>query len=194
MSTADESLPAARERAVDALTRGYAEDLLSEAELEAALDQVYEAKTLQEVSALTSALVPVSASSAPAPMPSASARVTAFMSGQERMITGTVPSSVLVRSRLGHVELDLTRATFQRGRTDIDVRAFMGYVQIRLPAGIRVESEGHAVLGYFAMKGGTAEQPGTEVTVRITGRATFGYAECWVQPPDALKELGTGEE
>lgn len=194
MSTADESLPAARERAVDALTRGYAADLLSESELEAALDRVYEATTLQEVTALTAALVPVEARSAPRPPVPAPARVTAFMSGQERVITGTVPSSVLVRSRLGHVELDLTRATFQPGRTDIDVRSFMGYVQIRLPAGIRVESEGHALLGYFAMKGGTAQSPDSEVTVRITGRAAFGYAECLVGSSGPLKELGPGEE
>jgi predicted membrane protein len=76
------------------------------------------------------------------------------------------------------VELDLTEATFEPGVTTIDVRAFMGYVQIRFPAGVRVESAGRALFGYFAIKGGA---PGNAPSVvRITGRAALGFAEVFL--------------
>ena len=63
--------------------------------------------------------------------------------------------------------------------TVIDVRALMGYVQIRFPTGVRVECEGHAIAGFFALKGGAAAA-GAPCVVRVTGRATMGFAECFV--------------
>ena len=82
-----------------------------------------------------------------------------------------------LRARLGYVELDLTGARFEAGLTTIDVRTFMGYVQLLLPAGVRVESSGRAILGFFALKGtGAGDGP----VVRITGRAALGFAEAIV--------------
>jgi hypothetical protein len=115
---------------------------------------------------------------------SAGRRVAALCSGVERHVTGVVPRSLEVRARLGYIELDLRRATFEPGLTTIDVGALMGYVAIRLPARIRVESHGRALFGFFSLKGAPA--PGAEDTtsiVRITGRATFGFAECSIDSP-----------
>ena len=99
-------------------------------------------------------------------------RVAAQLSAVERQWSGVVPRRLEVRGRLGYVELDLTGATFEPGVTVIDVRAFMGYVQIRFPAGVRVECLGRAFAGFFSLKGaaraGAAEEPRV---VQIVGRA-----------------------
>jgi hypothetical protein len=64
----------------------------------------------------------------------------------------------------------------------IDVRALMGYVQIRLPEGVRVESRGGALLGFFALKGGAPpDERDSPSVVRLTGRATLGFAECYTR-------------
>ncbi len=184
--------PSARERAVEALTRGYAEDQLTEDELEERLDRAYRATTLAELEALTANL-PVArtaetraaataaakhaskTSLAPAPR-----RIKAVLSGHEAVVAGPVPRRMSVKSVMGYVELDMRRADFEPGVTVVDVRSVMGYVRILLPTDVRVESDGRALLGYFSFRGGSS--PGVtdrERVVRITGRAVMGYAECF---------------
>ena len=159
------------------LTRHFSNDLLSEVELEARLQRVYSATTPRELEAVISDLPATAAEAPSAPAPVVST-ITALFSGQERKLVSLVPREVQVRARLGYVELDLTRARFAAGVSTIDVRAFMGYVQIRFPPEVRVESEGHAVFGYFALKGGSpGAGSGTETVVRVKGRAVFGFAE-----------------
>jgi hypothetical protein len=181
-----EPLPsAARERVVEVLTRHFANDDLTEAELEARLQRVYAATTGRELDALTADL-PILAGSETLPAPAGQTTdITALFSGQERELSGVVPHELRLRARLGYVELDLTRATFQPGLTIIDVRALMGYVQIRFPAGVRVQSAGHALFGFFSVKGtgrsaaGAASDPPS--VVRITGRAALGFAEAHIE-------------
>ncbi len=188
--------PAARERAVAMLTRRYAADELGEAELESLLDRVYRARTPAELEAVLAGLAAEQAAGGPsnagAGVPAPAPReVGAFLSGQEVRITGVAPRHLRLHARLGYVELDLTHARFEPGTTEIEVHAFMGYVEIRLPAGVRVESEGHAFAGYFSVRGGRGGAEAEDVpVVRLTGRATLGYAECYVargggRPPAA---------
>lgn len=173
--------PAAQERVVGILTRHFANDLLTETELEARLQQVYAATTSSELDAIISDLPAVPAAGAPSVPATVAPTITALFSGEERQIVSRVPRELRVKARLGYVELDLTRATFEPGLTTINVRAFMGYVQIRFPPGVRVENEGHALFGFFALKGGEPSEPeaGAERVVRVTGRAMFGFAECF---------------
>lgn len=175
--------PAALERAVATLTDQFAHDEITEADFEARLERVYAAMSLVELQAVVADLptvVPSGTSSLARKAETYPERIHALFSGQERKVTGVVPRELKVRARLGYVELDLTQATFEPGVTAIDIRPFMGYVQIRLPAGIRVESEGRALFGFFAVKGATAlEHAGAESVVRLTGRAVFGFAECY---------------
>ena len=167
MSPLPEKLPsAARERVIEILTRHFANDDLTEADLEARFQAVYAAQTSRELDAIVADLPTTGAHE--------TTDVTALLSGQERRLAGVVPRGLKLRARLGYVELDLSEATFEPGVTTIDVRAFMGYVQIRLPTGVRVESAGRALFGYFAVKGATADAPSI---VRITGRARFGFVE-----------------
>jgi hypothetical protein len=107
--------------------------------------------------------------------------ISELLSGHETKLTGVVPSGLRLRVQLGYIELDLTEATFEPGVTDIEIQAFMGYVQIRFPADVRVESRGHALFGFFSFKnkrGRRAQEPtDTNTVVRVTGRVTFGFAE-----------------
>lgn len=181
--------PDARERVVAVLTRHFAEDRLSEAELEARLERVYRATSREELEHVVADLeapLPAVAAGTDAVAGEPARRIDAILSGQAQRITGVVPRDLRVRSRLGYVELDLSRATFEPGLTAIDVRAFMGYAQIRLPPGVRVDCQGRALAGYFALKGvSRAGGEDAPATVRITGRATFGFAEVHVAKPGA---------
>jgi DUF1707 SHOCT-like domain len=174
--------PAAREQAVEALTQLFAHDQITETDLEQRLDRVYRAGTAAELAAVIAdlpAVLPVGKTATVAA--ETGQRITALLSGQQRGITGVVPRELELRARLGHVELDLTHATFAPGITWIDARAFMGYVQIRFPAGVRVESDGRAFAGFFAIKGaGSGDPRAAASVVRVTGRAVFGFAECFV--------------
>ena len=166
LSVADlPDLPAAaRERVIEVLTRYFANDQLTEAQLDARFQAVYDAKSLRELDVIIADL--------PA-LEHESTDIRATFSGQERKMA-VVPRHVTVRARLGYVELDLTQARFERGVTTIDVGVFSGYVEIRFPAGVRVETSGRAFLGYFAIKGSVSDAP---AIIRITGRANLGYVE-----------------
>jgi hypothetical protein len=175
--------PAARDRVVDALTLLFADDQITEADLEARLEHVYRATSGAELEAILADLpssVPATAAHAAPAEARAVRRISALFSSQEQRLTGVVPRRLELRGRLGYVQLDLTAATFEPGLTEIDVRAFMGYVQIRFPAGVRVESHGHALFGFFSLKGPAEPGADSGSFVRVTGRATFGFAECFV--------------
>lgn len=175
--------PDARERVAEALTRHFANDQLTEAELEARLQRAYAATTGRELDAIVADLPALPMDALPA-RPGETTDIVALFSGQERTLEGVVPRDLDLRARLGYVELDLTRATFAPGVTTIDVRAFMGYVQIRFPPGVRVECAGRALFGYFSLKGSgktdAGEPDDAQHIVRITGRAVFGFAEAYV--------------
>jgi DUF1707 SHOCT-like domain len=176
--------PEARDRVVEVLTRHFADDRITAEDLEARLERVYHATTGAELAAIVAdlqAAVPAGRAAGTLAPDDAPRRIAALFSGHEERLTGVVPRALQLRGRLGYVELDLTRATFEPGLTEIDVRAFMGYVQVRLPAGIRVESRGRAIFGFFSLHRPEAAGPeDASVTVRISGRAMFGFAECFV--------------
>jgi len=172
-------LPAARERVVEALTQHFANDSLSETELENRLQSVYAVTTTRELDALLADLPALPGTETLPARPDTD--IKALFSGQERKLAGPVPHGLRLRARLGYVELDLTQATFEPGVTTIDVGAFMGYVQIRFPHGVRVESAGRALFGYFAIKGAVTNAPSI---VRIVGRARFGFVEAYLPGPD----------
>ncbi len=180
--------PDARDRVAGVLTRLFADDRISAEDLEARLARVYRATTGAELEAIVADL-PDAQTTPGVPLP-APQHVDALLSGVERAVTGVVPREMRVRSRLGYVELDLTGATFEPGVTVIDVRALMGYVQIRFPAHVRVECHGHAIAGFFTLRGSSA--PGetasaTQPVVQVIGRATLGFAECLVAGSDATR-------
>ena len=174
-------MPDARERVVERLTRLFADDQITADDLEDRLERVYHAASGAELDAILSDLPTASVETTAVVRAATAPRVAALMAAVERQWTGVVPRILEVRGRLGYVELDLTGATFEPGVTVIDVRAFMGYVQLRLPAGVRVECLGRAFAGFFSLKGAARAGATDEArVVRIVGRASFGFAECFV--------------
>ncbi len=175
------ALPDARERVAERLSRLFADDLISQADLETRLERVYHAASGAELEAILADLPsPADQGTAVVPADAAAPRVAALLSGVERQWSGVVPRRLEVRGRLGYVELDLSGSTFEPGVTVIDVRAFMGYVQLRLPAGVRVECRGRAIAGFFAVKGASRTAAASPSVVQIVGRALFGFAEGFV--------------
>jgi len=179
---APESLsPAARDRVVERLKELFAQDELDLAAFESKLERTFAARTSHDLEALIATLpaLPALASAANAPA-LAPTIISGIVSGHKRAITSTVPRQLRVQAMLGYVELDLTGAVFAAGLTTIDARAFLGYVEIRLPAGVRVENEGRSLFGYFSVDGpppAVTAGAADERVVRIVGRALFGYAE-----------------
>ena len=69
---------------IDALTRHFAADVLTEAQLEARLEAVQAATTRRELEAIIADLPPLG-------LAGEAANVLATLSGQERKLTGVVP-------------------------------------------------------------------------------------------------------
>jgi predicted membrane protein len=93
-----------------------------------------------------------------------------------------VPRRLDVRSLLGNVELDLTRARFAPGVTEIALHALMGNIEIQLPANVGVEDHVSAVLGSFEYRRhpratSWAEASRIDSVVRFTGKVTLSSAE-----------------
>jgi hypothetical protein len=193
-----------RDPVVQALTRLYTEDRLSDDELETRLDRVYRAATLPELRSVVADLdAPVEPAKATPPVvrrpsvPEARVprRFVAVLSGREQMVTGVVPGRVRVRSLAGYVSLDLTRATFEPGVTEIRVRALAGAVELHLPANVRVECDGRGIFGYFSVKGSGSEDPDCRTVVRIRGRAVCSHVECQIRQGDAAAaRVGPGDD
>jgi hypothetical protein len=167
-----------REHVVERLSECFAHDLIPVEEFEYRVDAAYRAPTRAALAALVADLAfddpPDSAATT---MPR---QISAVLGNVEQSIGGTVPPLLHVRSILGNVELDLSRARFAPGVTEIDVRAFMGNVEITLPPGVDVENHGSTFLANFEHRGalGRAVGPaGGVCVVRLTGRATLSSVE-----------------
>jgi hypothetical protein len=171
--------PAARERVIAVLTERYAQDHLTLDEFERRATAAYAARSPDELAALTADLpageLPVARASLPA--------------GNVGVVLGSivrdmhaVPRALDVRTVLGNVELDLTRATFAAGVTEIALHAFMGNIEIQLPPHVGVEDHVSAVLGSFEYRrhpraSSWAESSKITSVVRFTGRVTMSSAE-----------------
>ncbi len=150
---------AERERAkvIEALTEHFAQDRLSLEELELRLDRVYAASTPSALSEVISDLPALAQPTAVAqPRSAVPARekgkektLVAFMSGVSRKGPWPVPETVNAIAIMGGIELDLRFAQLTAPVTEIQIFALMGGVEVIIPPGVRVESEGFAFMGGF---------------------------------------------
>jgi DUF4097 and DUF4098 domain-containing protein YvlB len=171
--------PAARERVIAVLTERYAHDHLTLDEFERRAAAAYAATTQAALMALTADLgegnIPANRASLPA------GNVGVVMGSIVRGMHA-VPRHLDVRTVLGNVELDLTRASFAPGVTEIALHAFMGNIEIQLPSHVGVEDHVSAVLGSFEYRRHPRAASWTESShvtcvVRFTGRVTMSNAE-----------------
>ncbi|HEY2065639.1 MAG TPA: DUF1707 domain-containing protein [Gemmatimonadaceae bacterium] len=168
-----------RERVVERLSECFAHDLIPVEEFEYRVDAAYRAPTRAALAALVADLAfddPLD----PAAVTMMPRRISAMLGNVEQSIGGTVPPLLHVRAILGNVEVDLSRARFAPGVTEIYVRAFMGSVEITLPPGVDVENHGSSFLGNFehhAAMGRAVGPAGGVCVVRLTGRASLSSVE-----------------
>lgn len=114
--------------------------------------------------------------------------VAAFMGGNVRKGSWAVPRKLKVVAAMGGVELDLRQARFAPGLTEIECFAVMGGVDIIVPAGIRVEAMGMAVMGGFETNAGDATATSPDLPfIRLSGLAVMGGVEATVRRPSAKK-------
>jgi hypothetical protein len=173
--------PAAREQVIARLTERYAHDHLSLEEFERRAEAAYAVTTPAALAELTADLGADVAGNAPAraSIPSMQVRV---MLGSAVREMAEVPRRLEVRSLLGNVELDLTRARFAPGVTEIALHAVMGNIEIQLPANVGVEDHVSAMLGSFEYRRqpratSWAESSRVDSVVRFTGKVTLSSAE-----------------
>jgi hypothetical protein len=180
--TADE-----REESVKRLSAAFADDTIPVAEFERRVAEVYRVETPQALQEITRDLPATrpEASAVPVPVdpPAPIARrpsqqFSAVLGSTERSVQGPLPERLDVRAVMGSVELDLRRAEFPAGVTEIHVRSILGNVELELPAHVQVESHGHAFLANFSVDGRTRNRgDGDAPIVRITGRSIFANVE-----------------
>ncbi|HSU17770.1 DUF1707 SHOCT-like domain-containing protein [Longimicrobium sp.] len=174
-----------RQRIVDQLCNHYAAENLTDEGLEERLTKAYAATTLVALQELVADL-PVetpgggaSASTAvAAAAPGAVADkqvILAVMGGAERKGVWTPPRHLHVITVMGGAELDFREARFGPGVTEITCFAMMGGVQLIVPPGVHVETNGMALMGGFSHRGSVDPPADPNAPVlRIGGIAIMG--------------------
>jgi len=184
-----------RERVVEALSEHFARDNLSLEELETRMARVYSAATPAEVESLLDGL-PSIATGAPvpvvaepnAPAPKLRDRLIAIMSGIVRRGLWKIPRRLRVVAIMGGVQLDLREAELPPGVTEIRAFIFMGGLDVRVPPGVRLETDGFAFMGGFEDKMDESGAGKDAPIVRITGVAIMGGVSAQVQAVGALDD------
>lgn len=184
-----------RERTIARLCEHFAQDHLEAEELEGLIDRAHRASTVAELDALVSDLpalreAPPAATAAPFPARVGGAAasdqqvIVAIMGGVERKGAWVPARTLYVTAIMGGACLDFREAHLEGGVTEIYVVALMGGVEIVVPPGVHVESNGVGIMGGFEHAGSGKFPVDAHVPVlRITGLALMGGVEIRVRSP-----------
>lgn len=108
----------------------------------------------------------------------------ACFSSIERRGRWSLPRLFRALSVMGNVELDLTQVELG-AVTDIEVRCFMGNVEIKVSPDVRLECDGDAVIGNFEVHRNVASTLSPDAPlVRIKAGVLLGNIEVTVVDPD----------
>jgi hypothetical protein len=193
-------LSESRDRVVQELSEHFAADHLEVAELERRLDRVFAVRTRAELDALLAGLpaLPVewepSAESAGEPLPACrvepglavprSQTIVAIMGGAGRSGGWTPPRRLNVFVLMGGADVDFREARFGEPVTEITVFVLMGGLEIIVPPGVRVESNGLAIMGGFDFEQTSDEPPGPDAPlIKVNGFALMGGVGITVRLP-----------
>jgi hypothetical protein len=186
-----------RDQTISRLCEHFARDDIDADELETLIDGAHQAKSLAELEALTAGLPSLD-------LPSARQReesmelahlssrpeqqlVLAVMGGAVRKGGWTPGRNVYVTAFMGGACLDFREANLDAGVTEVYVLAMMGGVEIIVPPGLRVESNGIGIMGGFDHGGpGTGAYDPRAPVLRISGVAIMGGVE--------IRERAPGED
>jgi hypothetical protein len=173
--------PQARQGTVDRLCAHFAADHLKTAEFERRLDLAYAAQIGAELVALEQDLPELRP--VPASLPAARVDTTrpardwgftlAIMGGAERKGNWTPPRRLPVLTIMGGAQLDFRDATFATPEINVMLCSIMGGAEIIVPPGVRVESNGIAIMGGFGKGPGRPTDPDAP-TIRINGLVIMG--------------------
>jgi hypothetical protein len=203
------TLQVAREQAIDALCRRFADDTLTLPELERRLETARHARTREELRALLSDLPappaapatretdaartgrPARPTRTPVPRPAgaegevrtSSGMALAVLGGTRRAGKWAPPESMLAFAVMGAVELDFRDAVLEPGSvTTINCFAFWGGIDITVPPDTHVDTSGFALLGGFEQADEAwGDPPEDAPTIRVTGLALMGGVDVKVR-------------
>jgi hypothetical protein len=178
-----------REAAIGRLCEHFAQDHIDADQLERLIDRAHEAGTVAELESLFQSLPAVHEPMATPTVPLSEAEnrqtVVAVMGGAERKGAWTAARSLNVVAFMGGVVLDFREARLPAGRTEIRVVAIMGGVEIIVPPGLPVMSDGVGIMGGFAHaadRGGPAASPDRPY-LHVTGVALMGGVDITERQP-----------
>lgn len=182
-----------RERIIEALTVHFSSDRIDAEDFERRVDLAYRAQSMPELEAIRSDLPALRDETAvDAPIPALAAPgdtrdrqlVVAILGGTERKGEWAPARQINVLAMMGGVALDFREARFSPGVTEVTVFAMMGGVEILVPPGLRVQSDGFGLLGGFE---GLDQDPPSDdphqPTLRIRGMAIMGGVEVTERRP-----------
>ncbi len=169
------------------LTTAFANDAIPVDEFERRVADVYRAGSVQALEAITRDLpeakpegvvVPALAQPTGAVARRPQQKVRSILSSVERNVPGPMPERLDVQSIMGSLELDLRRAEFPSGVTEIVVEAILGNIEIDLPEHVVLEDDGHAFLGNFSVRGRSRPRSNADApVVMITARSSLANLE-----------------
>ncbi len=149
-----------RERVVALLTQAASDGRLTLGEHAERAERAYAARTLGDLSVLTTDLAAPSAQ----PIRLDTRRSVAAVFGKERRDgRWVVPESLAVTAIFGEVVLDLREALLQASRITLLVTVIGGTVQLIVPEGVAVEMTGTSVLARKVSGSGVPPMPGVPV-------------------------------
>jgi hypothetical protein len=183
-----------RELTITQLCEHFARDHIEAEDLERLIDGAHQASSLAELDGLLAGLPSLDLPPARSPEEStALARpgyasdyqiVLALMGGAVRQGPWTPAHNVYVTTLMGGTCLDFREANLDAGVTDVYVLAIMGGVEIIVPPGLRVESNGIGIMGGFdhGNPSGRATDRNAPI-LRISGVAIMGGVEIKEREP-----------
>jgi hypothetical protein len=184
---------AGRERTIAALQEHFAQDDLDVEEFERRVTLAHTAQSLDEIAALTGDLVPLASEPAvpagtTALVPAADVHPTqsvrALMSATTRSGPWSVPRRMDVKATMSAIVLDFRDARFPPGPVDVNIRALMSSVEIIVPPGLAVETDGSAIMGTFEDINRAPADPAPDAPLlRIHGRAFMSAVDIQMRLP-----------
>lgn len=189
----------ARERTIAILQENFAHDVLDVDDLEQRVTAAHTAESEAELAALVADLpaadgapaVPVMNALVPAGQISATATIRATMSATRRGGAWDVPRHLVVRGLMSATVLDFREARFPPGPVDIEIHALMSSVEIIVPPGLSVATDGSALMGVFEQVHRAPPHPDPNMPLlRIHGRAVMSAVEVKLRLPGEPGHVG----
>jgi hypothetical protein len=183
---------ATRESVIGALQEHFAHDALDVEEFERRVTLAHTSESREAILALLDDLpaLPdaagraVKAELVPAAEVRPTQTVRALMSSTERRGPWMVPRQVRVRATMSSTVLDFREARLPAGPVDVELRAVMSSIEIIVPPGLAVETEGSAIMGTFEHVDRAPAHPDPDAPLlRVHGLALMGSVEIKMRLP-----------